>query len=389
MSAARESFRRARRRRPRSPAALIVLATLALGALLYFAQRVFIPIALALLFALILSSAVEALHRRHIPRIVSAVLLLGILLGMVGMTLNLVWEPAQQWLAAAPRTLHSIERKVRPVQVIVRQVESMAHRVGNLGSPSQISSEVAPLGGPPPAPTEMVAATGSMILSTVSVVLLTLFLLAGGPPMLARMTASLQVDLNAVHVLRVIEAVRSEIGRYYGTIALINMGLGAVTAAIMALLGLPNPVLWGAMAGVLNFIPYAGSVTTLVVLTSVAFVSFDGLGHVIAVSGSYLALATFEGQTVQPLLLGQRLELNPIIVFLALWLGGWFWGVAGVALSIPVLVAVKVVAKHSEHGQALLEVLCSTQRVQPKLLGQRATVTGLLRTFVAREASRG
>ena len=90
-------------------------------------------------------------------------------------------------------------------------------------------------------------------------------------------------------------------------------------------LGMPNPLLWGALAGVLNFIPYVGSATTLIVLTIVAFVSFDGFGRVLAVAATYLGLATIEGQTVQPLLVGQRLKLNPIIVFLALWFGGWFW----------------------------------------------------------------
>jgi predicted PurR-regulated permease PerM len=121
--------------------------------------------------------------------------------------------------------------------------------------------------------------------------------------------------------------------------------------------GMPNPLLWGTMAGVLNFFPYIGSTTTLIVLTIVAFVSFDGLGHVFAVAGSYLALATLEGQVVQPLLVGRRLELNPMLVFLALWLGGLFWGVAGIILATPTLVALKVVAENSNGGRPLLSFL--------------------------------
>jgi predicted PurR-regulated permease PerM len=122
-------------------------------------------------------------------------------------------------------------------------------------------------------------------------------------------------------------------------------------------LGMPNPVLWGAMAGVLNFIPYAGSATTLVVLTIVAFVSFDDIGNVLLVAGSYLGLATIEGQVVQPLLVGQRLALNPIIVFLALWFGGWLWGIAGIVMAVPLLVTLKVVAEHSARGQPMVEFL--------------------------------
>lgn len=78
----------------------------------------------------------------------------------------------------------------------------------------------------------------------------------------------------------------------------------------------------GALAGVLNFIPYVGSATTLLILTVVAFVSFDGVGRVAAVAATYLGLATIEGQIVQPLFVGHRLDLSPVIVFLALWFGG-------------------------------------------------------------------
>jgi predicted PurR-regulated permease PerM len=126
----------------------------------------------------------------------------------------------------------------------------------------------------------------------------------------------------------------------------------------MMLCGMPNPLLWGTMAGILNFIPYAGSTITLIVVTIVAFVSFDGLGHVAAVAGSYLLLATIEGQFVQPLLVGRRLKLNPVLVFLGLWFGGLFWGVAGIILATPTLLALKVIAEHASEGRPLLKFLC-------------------------------
>jgi predicted PurR-regulated permease PerM len=175
--------------------------------------------------------------------------------------------------------------------------------------------------------------------------------------MLARMTSAFASDLKSAHILRVIEKVRSEVGRFYFTTALINVGLGVATAFAMMLCGMPNPLLWGTMAGVFNFIPYAGATMTLIVLTIVAFVSFDGLGHVLAVAGSWLVLATIEGQFVQPLLVGRRLKLNPVLVFLALWFGGLFWGVAGIILATPTLVALKVVAEHASDGRSLLKFL--------------------------------
>jgi len=107
----------------------------------------------------------------------------------------------------------------------------------------------------------------------------------------------------------------------------------------------------------LNFIPYVGSTLTLLLLTLVALVTFDHMGQVVAVTASYLAVATLEGQVVQPLVLGRRLKLSPIIVFLALWFGGWFWGIAGIVIAVPALISLKVVAQHSARGRALTELL--------------------------------
>ena len=184
----------------------------------------------------------------------------------------------------------------------------------------------------------------------------------GGPPMLARMTAAFVGEANSRRTLKVIEQVRAEVGRFYLTTALINVGLGCATAAAMALCGMPNPVLWGILAACLNFIPYAGSATTLLLVSAVAIVSFDGLGHVLAVAGSYLALATLEGQVVQPLAVGRRLALNPMVVFLALWFGGLFWGVAGILLATPALVTVKVFAAHSRHAKQMLAFLSPSHK---------------------------
>ena len=102
---------------------------------------------------------------------------------------------------------------------------------------------------------------------------------------------------------------------------------------------MPTPYLWGAMAAILNYIPYAGALSTLTVVTLVAIVSFQTLGPVLGVAGSYVALATIEGQIFQPLLVGRRMEVNPLLIFLALWFGGLFWGIAGIILATPALVA--------------------------------------------------
>jgi len=141
------------------------------------------------------------------------------------------------------------------------------------------------------------------------------------------------------------------------TTALINLGLGVATTVAMIGWGMPTPYLWGSLAAVLNFIPYVGPVTTLVLLTVVAIVSFDGLGHVLGVSLTFAGLTVLEGQLIQPWLVGRRLEVNPLLIFLALWFGGFFWGIAGVVLATPTLVALKVIAEHAVNGDSMLQFL--------------------------------
>jgi len=336
---------------------LRILAAGAVGSLLYVAHVAFVPVALALLLALVLSGPVEALHAWRVPRSISAAVLLIAILGIFAVLVNFVSAPAQQWFAAAPHTLRIIERKIRPVEQAMNRIDELRNSAGNIGSSAR--------GAPPPtvapaeesAPAMLLDVTRGPVLSSITVIILTLFLLAGGPPMLARMTSAFAGDLHSAHIISVIEKVRGEVGRFYVTTALINVGLGFATALAMMWLGMPSPWLWGTMAGILNFIPYAGSTTTLIVLTIVAIVSLDGLGHVLAVAGSYLALATIEGQFVQPLLVGRRLQLNPMLVFLALWFGGLFWGVAGIILATPTLVALKAVAENARGGKPLLNFL--------------------------------
>ncbi len=329
----------------------------AIGLLLYFAHVAFTPIALALLLALVLSGPVEALHSWRVPRSLSAAVLLIVILGIFAALVNFFTVPAQQWFAAAPHTLRVIEKKIRPLEQIVGRLDDLRNSAGNIGSSTHTAPQPAVAAPEESAPVMLLDATRDAVLSSVTVIILTLFLLAGGPPMLARMTSAFASDLNSAHIITVIEKVRREVGRFYVTTALINVGLGFATSFAMMWCGMPNPFLWGTMAGALNFIPYVGSTTTLLVLTVVAIVSFDGLGHVLAVAGSYLAIATIEGQFVQPLLVGRRLKLNPMLVFLALWFGGLFWGVAGIILATPTLVALKVVAENARRGQPLLNFL--------------------------------
>jgi predicted PurR-regulated permease PerM len=323
-------------------------------------RELLVPPMLAVLMALVLSGIVETLRRHRIPRGVSALVLLVLIAVAVGATVHVVWTPARQWIESAPRVLRTIEHRMRPAQSVVRRLDLIARRASALAAAADQPAGAATLAPPPANPVSamdvvqgMSGAATAMLMGAV----LTLLLLAAGPPTLARMTAPVASDRRALHVLRVIEAIRLELGRYYGTLAVINLLFGSATALVMWWLGMPNPLLWGAVAGVLNFIPYLGCATTFAILTIVAFVSFDQISRPLLVAASFLLLAALEGHVVEPVFVGRRLDLNPVVVLVALWTGAWLWGFAGMVVALPCLLATKVAASQSQSGGAVVRFL--------------------------------
>ena len=347
--------------RPRVLHALVrplwIVAICCLVAVMRAAHSALVPLALALLVAFVLSGIVEWCCRRGIPRGISASVLLIVLAAALGGIAELTWAPAQHWMQDAPRVLQTIERKVRPAQSLLRRLDYIAKRataLANNDGPASAAGAAAAAQSSPTVlvtPLEVFTATGWMLLGFVTVMAFALLLLVIGPPALARMTVALAANLRAVYVLELIDAIRLDVGRYYGTMLLINIGFGTVVAGVMRLLGMPNPVLWGAIAGVLNFIPFLGSATTFTIVTVVALVTFNTITPVLLVSGSYLLLAAIEGHVIEPVFLGRSLDLSPLVVLTALWLGGWLWGIPGMVLALPVVVAIRCMRRVSSRTQ--------------------------------------
>jgi len=366
--AARSTADAAARRRPARPftrpiwivAICVGVAGLRLG------RDLLIPMVLAILMALIFSGIVETLRRYRIPRGLSALVVLLLIGASVGGLLHVVWTPARQWIESAPRVLRTIEHKTRPAQSIVRRIDALARRASALtGTGDPPGTEPPPLAASSVSAMDLVEGTSGVVAAILMGAALTLLLLAAGPPTLARMTAPVATDGRALQMLRVIDAIRVELGRYYGTLAVINLLFGTVTTLLMWSLGMPNPMLWGALAAVLNFIPYLGCATTFVILTIVAFVSFDAISQTLLVGASFLLLAAIEGHIIEPVFLGRRLDLNPIVVLVALWVGAWVWGIAGMVIALPFLVATKVAASRSQNGVAVVRFL-SPPRGRPR-----------------------
>ncbi|MBI5164141.1 MAG: AI-2E family transporter [Magnetospirillum sp.] len=331
--------------RSRASAPLSLLAGLAVLAVLHVAAEVVLPLLVAALLAVVLGRPAAWLRRRGIPKGLAAALMTAAVAGAIGAAITLLAEPAGAWIHRAPQSVGEIERKLLPVRGPVEEVRRATERVERLAGGEQaprVKVEGGGLGA------SVLTGAGTLAAQALVTMFLLFFLLANAPGLtraLLRVPRSRAGRRRAAAIVRRID---SEIGSYVGVFSLVNLGLAAVTALVMAVLGMPNPVLWGMVAGLLNFFPYAGPAVTAVILAAVGVLTFDTVGRGLLPAAAYLALTTVESDLVTPMLVGRTLTLPPVMVFLSLMLWGWLWGVAGVLLAVPLLVMLKVAAGHIE-----------------------------------------
>src|SRR5688572_14113343 len=347
--------------------AVWLVAILAAGAVLYVAQDVLIPVAMALFLALLLTPAVDRLNRWGMRRGLAATVVMIVVCASTAAAVNAAWRPATEWLARAPQTLRQIDPRLRPLREMFERVDAVAERAGRLTQGGAAVQGKPAIVTPVAGESTAISITKSF-LEALTVIPLTLFFLLGGPPLLARMGASLSGNEASVRTLRLTEAIRYEVGRYFATVALINVGLGICTALAMYALGMPNAILWGVLAAVFNFVPYLGPIAAFFILAVAALVTFQDLGQALAVPGVFICLHLIEGQIVQPLTVGRRFEVNGLVVLLAVWFGYGFWGIPGMLLAMPLVVAVKVAAQYQPNWRTVRDFLSPNGHWHPRSL---------------------
>ena len=200
--------------------------------------------------------------------------------------------------------------------------------------------------------------TPEVITGAVLLLILLYFLLSNDGVFLNKLISlmpTLSDNKRAVAIANEIEG--HVVSRYLFTQTLINLTLGLTIAVIVGFLGLPNPIMWGVMAAVFNFVPYLGALTGIVCLTLGAVLSFDSLSYALIFPAVYFGLATLEGNFITPYVMGRSLTLNPVIILLSLIFWGWLWGIPGIILAVPILAAFKIFCAHVEPLEPLAEFL--------------------------------
>jgi predicted PurR-regulated permease PerM len=339
---------------------LAVLVVLAVLYTLYFARAVLLPIVLALLLALMLMPAVRGLQRLHLPRPLGAAVVVATLVACLGGLAGWIYEPATQWIEKAPATISEVERKLRAFRKSVEEMAKMAEKVQQLATPGAPATKPAPPPAPSPAQSlvqRTFSTTLTFIVTTGTTLVLLYFLLATSDLLMRNLVRVMPTRADKKRIIEIAREIESRMARYFGTVTLINAGLGIATGFAMYWLDMPNPVLWGVMAFALNYFPYLGAAATLVVLTVVAALTFDQVRDVLLVPAVFFSFSVIEGQFLAPMIIGRNLILNPIAILISMLFWAWLWGVVGALLAVPILVTLKIFCEYHERLKPLGELL--------------------------------
>lgn len=318
---------------------------------LFFAKDVFLPIILGVLLSLTLSPIVRGLSRLGVPAALSAIVLILGLGGGMFTTAYLMSGPVSAWVNEAPDMGEQLKRKLRGVNETVEGIKKASEEVEEIATTSA-SKDVQKVSIEQPGLLNTaVTSFASVVTSSLVALVLALFLLASDDLFYGKIVASFGRFSDKKRALRVVYDIERKVSRYLLTITLINAGLGLAVATALSVFGLPNAYIWGVVAFLLNFLPFIGAMGGVLLVAIYSIVTYDSLSYAMIAPGLYLILTAIEGQIVTPTVLGRRLELNTVSVFLTVVFWGWLWGIAGALMAVPFLVLVKVVCDNVESLQ--------------------------------------
>lgn len=360
MAAGHESPAAAPAQSPRSPDEarrphnwpMVGLFLLAVIAACIYAQALLMPVVFAFLLALTFSPVRRTASRWGIPSGVTAGLIVVSLFALVVVLVLALSAPVRTYISDAPQLLNEIERKLSSISTTVETVAEASEQVEDIANGEE-DEEAQTVVIKERSTVAKLATTAPQVLAQVVLTLVLLFFVLASGDMFYEKTVhsigSFKDKRRAVQIFRDIEG---KLSRYFFTIAIVNAGLGVAIGVAMFLLGMPNPLLFGVLAFVFNFVPYIGAIAGVVLSFGVGLLTFDTIFQAVLAGAVYFILTSFEGQFVTPYAVGRRLKLNTVVVFLAVAFWGWLWSVIGMVVAMPLLIALRVFSEHvpSLHG---------------------------------------
>lgn len=329
---------------------IIGMFVLLLIAAIYLGRPVLMPVMLGAILALVLSPVVSRMAMLRMPEPAAAAVVMATLVAAIVVIGELLVVPAREVLSEVPAQVQSL------FNLMIDWLRSF--RLGAWVAPKgnvQLSEHAAAQGVSIGA--VLLRTAQSFLISAVSAGLVAYFLLASGDLFLVKLMRVLPRVRDKVRAVTVVRTVQQEVARYFASVAIINVGLGMATTLLTWAFGLPMPWFWGIVVAVLNFVPYVGATISTVLLLLAALTFGESVGTAFLLAACFVGVTFIEGQVINPVVVGNRLELNHPVVFVSLLFWGWMWGIGGLLIAVPLLIVAKKFADHTPGWEAIAEFL--------------------------------
>lgn len=324
---------------------LVYLAVLLSSVIFYFGKDIVMPIVLGLLICLALAPMVRELRRLLIPAPLGALVLVASLSSIFALGISALSEPVGEMLSTLPDIGSRLQSHIRPYQPTLDEISRAGEQVDQLTGAGEKEEQGVVIKGPG----VISSATSTVATGATSLfiaMLLSVFMLGSGNLFYEKLVSATPTLSDKKKALTIIKAVEQSVSQYLLTITLINMCLGIVVASLLYLANVPNALLWGTIAATFNFLPFLGAIVGALLLATVSLGLNDTLGAALIPPIIYYVCSAIEGNFITPLIVGRRLRLNIVAVFLSVAIWGWLWGLAGALMAVPILVFLSVLCEH-------------------------------------------
>lgn len=321
-----------------------LLLALATPFALRFGAEFFLPITAALVLAIALVPLLEWLERRGLPSVLAALVCVLLLLLVANVAVASILFPAMQWVEELPERVESIRATLAPLFDLYADLEEFIDNLlrefaqGSPAAPQTVTVE------PPNSLLGIIATSAPYaILQMAFAILVIFFFLAGWTGMRKRTITTRTSFDGAMATARVIQQVVDATSLYLGTITMVNVAIGLLTAALLWAIGMPTPLMWGGIVALLNYVPYLGPIASVVLLAVGGLMVFPDPWYALLPALCFASIHLIEANFLTPTLVGRRLFINPLLILVALSFWAWVWGTAGALLAVPLLIIVKTV----------------------------------------------
>jgi predicted PurR-regulated permease PerM len=322
--------------------ALVALLIISVVAVLYVAKPFFLPVVMAFVVGTMLSPAAGFLERRRIPRGLSAVLIVTSVGAGVAFMVGLISSPVMEWSNRLPELVSRLRDKLHILDRPMALWHELQSMIGGSDAPSTAPIQLPKI--------EWVQPTFEFLSPTFTEFMLffaTLVLfIASWKDLRRALIMTFPDHASRLRTLRILNEIEEHLGGYLLTVTMINFGVGTATGLVCALAGMPSPAGLGALAATLNYLPIIGPISMFVILTAVGVVAFPTMGAGLIAPLAFIGITFIEGHFVTPTIIGRRLALNALAVFMALAFWTWLWGPMGGFLASPLLIVALILKEH-------------------------------------------